>query len=180
MVVIESPPRSRWRALATGATTRCPLHAAAFTRCTLLPHAPSTLHTPSMPRKDDIPDQLRFYSGHNTPLLPPTTHRTMYNSGSGINGSTMVMYYPQLRYCTAHGTLVQNYVAVVSYSLRSTPRYRLVCNRFPAPGGGMPRRTLPGALRLARCLGPGLCSYSHYAAVYLRFVCVTASYENNN
>ena len=35
--------------------------------------------------------------------------------------------------------------------LRSTPRYRLACNWFPAPGGGLPLRTWPGSIQVPRC-----------------------------
>ena len=41
--------------------------------------------------------------------------------------------------------------------LRSTPRYRLVCNCFPDPGRGLPYGS---GLGLSRCLGPGECLHS--------------------
>ena len=54
--------------------------------------------------------------------------------------------------------------------LRSTPRYRLVCNCFPDPGRGLP----------SKCLGPGECLYSfiHHAGKlaigcdHIGFVCL--------
>ena len=43
---------------------------------------------------------------------------------------------------------------VGSYELRlrstSIPRYRLVCNCFPDPGGGLPVRIWPGTIQVSR------------------------------
>ena len=50
--------------------------------------------------------------------------------------------------------------------LRSTPRYRLVCNCFPDPGRGLPCGSILGP---SRCLGPGEClhSFIHKVADYI-------------
>ena len=37
-----------------------------------------------------------------------------------------------------------------SRGLISTPRYRLVCNCFPDPGGGLPVRISPGTIQVSR------------------------------
>ena len=49
-----------------------------------------------------------------------------------------------------HSALPGMAVGCCELRLRSTPRYRLVCNCFPDPGRGLPVKIWPGTIQVSR------------------------------
>ena len=71
------------------------------------------------------------------PHLPAATQQCMEQRSCGCS---------QLRHSAPPGMAV----GCCELWLSSTPRYRLVCNCFPDPDGGLPVRIWPGTIQVSR------------------------------